>query len=160
MKVIYEQDYDVVSIIDIIEDSEFDNFINYYKEKILRENEKSTSQVKIKEIIDVKIKDDSVNFKIEYVNNIATEWYSFYYETFDETNKFIKNKNISYKSTHYKFTNIKTLETIFETDNDMSVLKENYKIVNDRIIYKIGEIIVHPEENIVIIFCDIHKDMR
>ena len=82
MIVIYEQDYDVVSILDIIEDEEFDSYMIYYKNKILNnKNHKS--------IEEIKIENDSVNYKViyNYAGN-PIEWLGYQYTKFEKINNY------------------------------------------------------------------------
>ena len=90
--VIYEQDYDLVNIIDIIDFYLLDNFIEYYGNLLIDRCKHATS------IIDYKhdVKTRSVSYLLEFdysdndVENIETEWVGFDYVKFNKKNNFLK----------------------------------------------------------------------
>lgn len=86
MIVIYEQEYDIVSILDVIEDDKFEDYVEYYRQMLLNKPD-------YLEIIDEKDnnlgQDRYYNFKIKLdFNNYPEEWYGFYYVVFDDINNF------------------------------------------------------------------------
>ena len=79
MIVIFEQDYDVVSIMDVINDDKFDEYVNYYRHQLLFKNN-------IIEICEEQDTNSSYNYKVKY--EYTTEWYSFNYVKFESLNNF------------------------------------------------------------------------
>jgi hypothetical protein len=82
MIVIFEQEYDIISIIDIIDDYKFDEYVNYYKKQLLlKEN--------VLEICDEKNYDFSYSFKIKYnYKMFPTGYITFDYIKFESLNNF------------------------------------------------------------------------
>ena len=90
MIVIYEQDYDLVSIHDIIEEKEIFNYVEHYKKRLLSEKH-------VIKITDEKVDKNynggfSYYFKLQYdYEGNPEEWTGFDTVRFDKTNNF-KNK--------------------------------------------------------------------
>lgn len=82
MIVIYEQNYDLVDIIDVIEDDKFDEYLESYRTKILSEERYS-------EILEEKEQNGSYDFKIVYTYpNSPVDWIGFNYVKFDKINNY------------------------------------------------------------------------
>ncbi len=82
MIVIYEQHYDVVDIMDVIEDDKFDEYVESYRKKIL-------SEERYGEILEEKDLNGDYNFKVvyTYLDN-PVEWIGFSYVKFDKINNY------------------------------------------------------------------------
>jgi hypothetical protein len=84
MIVIYEQNYDLVSIMDVIEDDKLNEFIEHYKNVLLQAE-------RHQEIVEEKNEEEygsySVKVMYSYENN-PTEWLGFYYVKFDRMNNY------------------------------------------------------------------------
>ena len=84
MIVIYEQNYDLVSVMDVIEDDKLDEYIEHYKNKLLQVEGHQ-------EIVEEKNQEEygSYNARVMYsYENNPTEWVGFYYVKFDRMNNY------------------------------------------------------------------------
>jgi len=91
MIIIYDHDYDIVSILDIIEDKEFDNFVNFYKNELPKINKN------FEKVINVEIlhEHNSINYEVKHKNFENTTWMSLYYVKFDNFNNFKKQSKMN-----------------------------------------------------------------
>ena len=84
MIVIYEQWYDVVSMLDIIDDDKFDEYVEHYRKQLL-DKPHVVSILKEKDI------HNSYSYQLKYnYEGGPVEWEGFYYAKFDKTNNFKK----------------------------------------------------------------------
>ena len=89
MIVIYEQDYDLVSILDVVKDKDIFNYVEHYKERLLNEEG-------IVKIVDEKVDKNYNNgysyfFKVQYdYEGNPEEWVGFDTVRFDKFNNFKK----------------------------------------------------------------------
>ena len=90
--VIYEQDYDLVNIIDIIDFYLLDNFIEYYGNLLIGRFKHATSIIDYKHDVEM----CSVSYLLEFdysdndVEDIKREWMGFNYVKFNEKNNFLR----------------------------------------------------------------------
>ena len=88
MIIIYEQDYDITNILDIIEDDKFSEYVEYFKNELLKQDT-IISIVEEKET-----PDNTYNIKVKYdYRGLPEDWRSFNYVKFDKMNNFKKLKN-------------------------------------------------------------------
>lgn len=87
MIVIFEQDYDITNIFDVIDDDKFDDYVDHYREKILSED-------RYEEILDEKKDSYGYVYKVKYsYPDNPVEWVGFDYVKFDGINNFINKKD-------------------------------------------------------------------
>ena len=89
MIIIYEQNYDLVDIIDVIEDDKFDEYVKHYKNKLLQEE-------RYQEIVEERNQEEygSYNIRVMYsYENNPTEWIGFNYVRFDKVNNYKDESN-------------------------------------------------------------------
>ena len=90
--VIYEQDYDLVSIDDVIDIDFLDKFIEYYGNLLINKHKHATSIIDYKHDTEV----GSVSYLLEFdysdndVEDIKREWMGFNYVKFNEKNNFLR----------------------------------------------------------------------
>jgi predicted phage gp36 major capsid-like protein len=87
MIVIWEQDYDMVGIIDIIEDNNFNEYISYYRNRLLK------NPMYLEVLEEIEDSYGAYSFRVKYdLPNNPTELMGFNYSKFESLNNF-KNKD-------------------------------------------------------------------
>tara|TARA_R110001606_G_scaffold352604_1_gene503002 strand:- start:25 stop:291 length:267 start_codon:yes stop_codon:yes gene_type:complete len=82
MIVIYEQIYDIINILDVIEDDKFNDYVETYKNNLLKEE-------RYGDILEEKDDGDMYNIKVVYTYpDNPVEWVGFDYVKFDKINNY------------------------------------------------------------------------